>query len=367
MTVYKRIFKVGIIILGIFLFFKLLGIFFFKTNENKPIELINFKPTESLQVQTSKPIYYYSDKKIYYSKNGKLDLAKPIWNGEINERFYNNKAFVSNNSEFIAFNNGKEINVIDKNGKLLKKISPIFGHIIENKNAFWDSDFQWSENTENLYLMKDNENRESSLHKLSTKTGELEKVIDLKERAWHFYLSTNQESLYYTAYDKINNDWLLKKTDLKRKTVVDTILHNDKWKLITKDSIFINLNTSQTEFQRNKYIGQSQKDTLCNIYLIEDKNEKLIFKVNCGFDAFKGRKLGCLEHNSNLFLPDNKFFMSHIYSKNKNGTIIIDTETLKYRFYNKEIKPYFSNTKTNYDNLIYIAGEFTESRNTIEK
>ena len=366
MTVFKRIFKIVIIILGIILFFKLLGILLFKTNENKSIELVDFKPTQSLQIYSSKPIYYYSDKKIYYSKNGDLELSKPIWNGEINERFYNNKAFVSNNSEFIAFNDGKKIRVIDKNGKLLKTISPIFEHILENKNAFWDSDFQWSENSENLYLMKDNENRESSLYKLSTKTTELENVIDLEERSWHFYLSPNQKNLYYTAYDKVNDNWLLKKMDLKTKKVIDTIKRNDNWKLITTDSIFVNFKTSQIDFN-DKRIGQSKNDTLCNIYLIDKKSEKLIFKVNCGFDAFKGRKLGCLESNSNIFLPNNRFFMSHVYAKNNGGTIIIDTKTLEYKLYNKEIKPYFSNTKTNFDNLSYTWGEFIQDYKIIKK
>ncbi len=366
MTVFKRIFKVGIIILGIFLFFKLLGILFFKANENKPIELIDFNPTESLQVQTSKPIYYYSDKKIYYSKNGKLDLAKPIWNGEINERFYDKKAFVSNNSEFIAFNNGKEINVIDKNGKLIKTISPIFSHILENENAFWDSDFQWSENSENLYLMKDNKSRESSLYKLSTKTAELEKIIDLNEKGWHFYLNPTQRNLYYTAYDSINDNWILKKTDLKTKKVIDTIQRNKEWKLVTKDTILVNFKTSQINFTE-KRIGQSENDTLCNIYLIDKASEKMVFKVNCGFDAFKGRKLGCLEHNSSIFLPNNRYFVSQLYSKNKSGTIIIDTETLEYKLYDKKIKPYFANSKTNLENISYTWGEFIQGYNIIEK
>ncbi len=366
MTVFKRIFKVGLIVLGIFLFFKLLGILFFKTYENKPIELVDFKPTKNLKIQTSKPIYYYSNKKLYYSKNGKLDLTKPIWNGEINERFYNNRAFVSNNSEFIAFNDGKKINVIDKNGKLLKRLSPIFDHILENKNAFWDCDFQWSENSKNLYLMKDNENRESSLYKLSTETEELEKIIDLKERAWRFYLSPNQKNLYYTSNDSINDKWILKKTDLKTKEIIDTIQRNEKWKLITRDTIFVNFKTSQINFT-DKRIGQIKNDTLCNIYLMDNESEEMIFKVNCGFDAFKGRKLGCLEHNSNIFLPDNRFFISQLYSKNNSGTIIIDTETLEYKLYDKEIKPYFTNTKTNLENLSYTWGEFIQDYNIIKK
>jgi hypothetical protein len=366
MIIFKRIFKVGIIILGIVLFFKLLGILFFKSYKNEPIELIDFKPTESLEIQTSKPIYYYSDNKLYYSESGKLDLSKPIWKGKINERFYNNTVFVSNNSEFIALNDGNSIKVINTKGDLIKNISPISDHSLDNKNAFWESDFQWSKNSENLYLMKDNKDKESSLFKLSIKTRELKKIVDLKERVWHFYLSPNQNDLFYTAYDKINDNWLLKKLDLNTEKVIDTIQSNEKWKLITKDSIFINFKTSQIDFN-NKRIGQSKNDTLCNIYLIDNKSEKLIFKVNCGFDAFKGRKLGCLENNLNIYLPDNRFFISHVYAKEKSGTIIIDTKTLEYKLYRNEIKPYFSNTKTNYDNLSYTWGEFIQDYNIIEK
>ena len=163
MIILKRIFTVGIIILGIVSFFKLLGILFFKSHKNEPIELIDFNPTESLKINTSKPIYYYSDKKIYYSESGELDLTKPIWSGEINERFYNNTVFVSKNSKFIALNDGNGIKVINNKGNLIKNIFPISNHILDNENAFWDSDFQWSEDSENLYLMKDNKSEESSL------------------------------------------------------------------------------------------------------------------------------------------------------------------------------------------------------------
>ena len=339
---------------------------FFNSRKNKPIELIDFNPKESLKINTSKPIYYYSDKKIYYSESGELDLTKPIWNGKINERFYSNTVFVSKNSKFIALNDGNGIKVINNKGNLIKDISPISDHILDNENAFWDSDFQWSEDSENLYLMKDNKSEESSLYKLCTKTSELKKIVDLKEKVWRFYLNPNQSNLYYTS-DKINGDWILKKLDLKTKRVIDTIQQLKKWKLNTKDTIFVNFNSSQINSPDEKWIGQSRNDTLCNLYLFENKSEKLIFKVKCGYDAFKGRKLGCLERNMNIYLPNNRFFMSQIHAKNNNGTIIIDTEKLEYKLHKTEVKPYFSNTKTNYDNLIYITGEFIESRNIIEK
>jgi hypothetical protein len=361
MTIFKKTFKVVIIILGIILFFKLIGILFFKSHKNEPIELIDFKPTESPEIYTSKSIYYYSDESIYYSESGKLDLSKPIWNGNINERFYNDEVSVSPNSNYIALNNGKVIKVINSKGSLIKNITPISDQILENENAFWNSDFQWSKNSENLYLMR-NRNNQSSLYKLSTKTAELVKVVDLNERISHFYLSPNEKYIYYEYTNRI-----LKKLDLNIKKVVDTIQRNENWKLITKDTIFINFRTSPIDLKKEKRIGESKNDTLCNIYLFDNKNEKLIFKVNCGFDAFKGRKLGCFESNMNIFLPNNRFFMTQVYAKDNRGTIIIDTKTLEYKLYAKEIKPYFSNTKTNFDKVSFTWGEFIQDFNIISE
>ena len=334
----------------------------FKSHKNKPIELIDFKPTNNLKIYTSKPIYYYSDNKLYFSESGKLDLSKPIWNGNIDERFYNDKVSVSPNSKFIALNNGDVIKVINSTGSLVKDISPISNQILENKNAFWGSDFQWSKNSKNLYLMRNDKNNQSSLYKLSTKTAELIKVVDLNERISHFYLSPNEKYIYYEYTNRI-----LKKLDLNIKKVVDTIQRNESWKLITKDTIFINFKTSPIDLNKGKIIDESKNDTLCNIYLIDKNNEKLIFKVNCGFDAFKGRKLGCFESNMNIFLPNNRFFMTQIYAKDNRGTIIIDTETLEYKLYTKEIKPYFSNTKTNFDKVSFTWGEFIQDFNIISE
>ena len=353
----KKILIIGILVFGIYLFFKLLGIFLFKTNDNKPIELVEFKSYENLRIQTSKPIFYYSKKKLFYSKNGDLNFEKPIFKGSVGGRFYDNDVFVSPNSKYIAFKSGKKIVIIDNKGNLVKNIGPIQNNILDNKDAFWDSEFQWSKNSENLYLMKDNENRKSSIYMLSTKTNKFKKVIDLNERGWHFYLSPNQKNVYYTAYDKVNDDWVFKKTDLKTRKTIDTIQRNDKWKLITQDSIFINFRSNVNSKELNKYIGQRKNDSLCNIYLTENELEKLVFKVNCGFDAFKDRKLGPLEQNMNIFLPNDRYFLTELYAKNHNGTIIIDTKTLEYKFYEREIKAYFSNTRTNFDNVQFTWGE----------
>jgi hypothetical protein len=353
----KKIIFIGIIVLGIYLFFKLLGIFLFKTNENKPTELVEFKPTESLTIQTSKPVFYYSDRKLFYSKNGDLNLDKPIFKGALGERFYDNNVFVSPNSKFIAFKSENEIVIIDNNGNEIKNIRPIQNHILDNNNAFWESEFQWSKNSEKLFLMKHNKQKEASLYYLSVNTKELVEICNLKEQAVHFYLSPNQKQLFYSTYDN-EGSRLFKKYDLISKKVTDTINRTKDWKLITQDSIFINFKSNVKSKELNKYIGQSKNDSLCNIYLTENDKEELLFKVNCGFDAFKGRKLGSLEHNMNIFLPNDRYFLTKLYSKDKNGTIVIDTKTLEYKMYEREVKAYFSNTRTNFDNVLFTWGEF---------
>ncbi len=375
MNIFKKIFKVVIIILGIVLFFKLLGMVVFESHKNKSSELIDFKPTESLKIKTSTPIFYYSDKKLFYSKNGEINLTNHIWKGEINERYYENKVFVSPNSNFIAFDNNGSIKVLNKKGDILKNIESVSTDMLNGRKSgnFWNSDFQWSKNSENLYLMQDrvwegNFNRaknKSSLYKISTKTTELTKVIDLKEQSENFYLDSNESNLYFTAYDSINDEWLLKKLNLTTQKVIDTIEQNENWKLTTRDSIFINFKTSPGDIKLGKTIGESKKDTLCSIYLTENSNEKLIFKGKCGYNAFKGYNVGFFETNFDLFLPNNRYFLSKMRVNEKDGTIIIDSESLKYRFYNRDIKPFFSVTKLSYENVSYRSGEFIRDENII--
>ncbi len=192
---------------------------------------------------------------------------------------------------------------------------------------------------------------------VSINTKELIEICNLKEQAVHFYLSPNQKQLFYSTYDN-KGDRLFMKYDLVSKKVTDAIKRTKDWKLITKDSIFINFKSNVKSKELNKHIGQSKNDTLCNIYLTENGSERLIFKVKCGLDAFKDRKLGALEHNKNIFLPNDRYFLTELYSKNKNGTIIIDTKTLEYKFYERDVKAYFSNTRTNFENVLFTWGEF---------
>jgi hypothetical protein len=377
MTVFKRILKIGIIVFGIILFFKILGMVLFKSHEDKPTELINFEPTENLKVQTSKPIFYYSNKELFYSENGEINLTKPIWKGEINERYYDNKVFVSPNSKYIAFDNNGSIKILTQNGDELINIKPVAKSMVDGRKSgkYWNSDFQWSENSENLYLMNDRVwegsfnglKNKTTLFKFSVKDKKIIKVIDLKEQSRNFYLDINQTNLYYTAYDSIGDNWLLKKLNLKTKRVIDTLKREKNWKIISNDSIFINFKTAPGDLKFGKRIGRSENDTLCNVYLIENDIEKLILKGKCGFDAFKGRKLGFLEQNLEIFLPNNRFYITEIYAKNHSGTIIIDTKTLEYKVYKKQIKPYFSNYKINYNDTKYTWGEFIQDFNIIEK
>lgn len=369
----RRILIVGIIILGIYFFLKLLGIFFFKSHKDKRAELIDFKPTESMKIKTSKPIFYYTDNKLYYSENGEVNFSKPIWNGYINSnKEVGLTVSVSPNSKYIAFDNNGSVKILNQNGQELANIKPVAKDMLDGRKSgkFWNSDFQWSKNSENLYLMNDRvwngnysrSKNKTTLYRISLNDNKKYKVIDLKEQSRNYYLDVNQNNLYYTAYDSIGESWLLKKVDLKAKKVTDSVKRNDDLFLINKDSIFVNFKSQIGHYLNDrKGITTQRKDSLCNTVLIENGSENLIFKGKCGYNAFKNWSYSYLGKNNAWFLPDDRFYMSFINSKNYNGTVIIDTENLTYRFYDKKITPFYSFTNNDKKQFIYTWGELTTS------
>lgn len=370
MTVFKKIFKIVIIIFGIILFFKLLGVLFFKSNKDKDSELIEFQPNETIKVQTSKPIYYYVENKIYFSKNGEIDLEKPIWEGELKlNKGVGFTVSVSPNSEYIAFNTKKKIIILNSKGKIITQISPVSEYMFEERKQgnFWATDFQWSKNSENLYLMKDKiwkndysqDKNKSSVYKFSVKTKELSKIIDLNEQSHYYYINNSEKNLYYTASNQ-EGAWEFKKVDLKTNKVIDTLKQNENLFLKTNDSIFVNYKIQIGHYlNESKGITIERKDSTCNTVLIKNGNKKLIFKGKCGFNAFKNNSYSYLSNNESWFLPNDRFYISFIDSKNYNGTIIIDTENLKYKFYNRKIIPFYSFTNNDKKEFIYSWGELT--------
>lgn len=340
--------------------------FVFKSYKSYPPEILNFNPDKSLIVRTIKPIYYLSENKLYFSSKGNINLNKPIWNGEIYERFYDDKVSVSPNSKYILINHKLGLDVIDSLGNKIYQIKQKSDKIEKETitNYYSDSDYQWSSDSENLYLKKTKsesykDSNRYSLIKLNIKTRKLTEIYTFIEDSWKIYFDKSQKNLYYTTYNKKNDNWIMRKVDLTTKKIVKTLSEDNKSKLITSDTILANLNSERDSSYKNDIsIAESlnEKNKSCNIYSNKNGIEKLIFEVKCGNDEFKGRTLGVMEFNSNVFLP-NDFFVTQIYSKNYEGTIVVDLNSLKYNFYKTEIKPYYASIIETNKNLIYISGE----------
>lgn len=343
-----------------------MAFFVFKSNKSYPPEILNFKPDKNLIVKTIKPIYYLNENKLYFSAKGNIILSNPIWDGVIYERYYDDKVSVSPNSKYILINHKLGIDVIDSVGNKIYQIKQKNDEIVENKitNYYSDSDYQWSSDSENLYLKKTKsgsfkDSNRYSLIKINIKTQKLTEIYSFSEDSWRIYFDKYQKNIFYTTYDKKNDEWIMRKVDLTTKKIVMTLSKDNKSKLITSDTILANLNIERdSDYKNDISIGESlhENNKSCNIYSNTKGIEKLIFEVKCGNDEFKGRTLGVMEFNSNVFLP-NDFFITQIYSKNYEGTIVIDLINLKYNFYKTEIKPYYASKIETNKNLIYNSGE----------
>ena len=328
------------------------------SNGSFPGRVINFNPDKNLVIHTTEPMYYYCDNKLYFSPTGSVNLDKPIWKGEIPENFYNGNVSVSPNSKYLVINNKKGLDVIDSVGNEICHI----GDVIESSffehrpEYYWGSDFQWSSNSENIYLIKDDISTLSSLIRLNLKTKKIENIYHFEESHTNYYFGSNERFLYYTIYDKKGEIFGMKKVDLQLKKIVDTVYRSDSLKLITKDTILANINPEMASRIRTNKVCEIiiDSDSSANVYLIDGKSNKLIFKQKYWRNAFKNGKGGIMEPNSDVYLPKD-YFTSRAYLTDDPGTIFIDLKTLKYNYFDKEIKVYFATKIENNFNLEYVG------------
>ncbi|MBN4065818.1 hypothetical protein JYT51_00630 [Candidatus Amoebophilus asiaticus] len=360
-TVKKILLGLSLILLTLWL----IGRFFFKSHESYEPELLEFK-SSSFDYKASKPIYFYFDNKLFYNENGILDLKqKPIWKGEIND-LSRRHVFVSPDSRHIAINVDDDyILILNNTGKEIGIIKPIAESLVmedRSTGVFLGEHLQWNMKSTDLYIMQDDslvddkiwhankywdtKSFKKAIYKYSIIDKQLKKVITLDERSQgRFYLNKDESQLYYQFADSIGK-FAIKKIELRNNKTLATYYSIKRKLSIPNDSIFINYKTDI--FWNSSHNLQKTITTVSNrivqggLYLYQDSLSKLIFKGTHGYHAFKGSSYSFLTGGE--FLPGDQYYLGRIKSKEYDGSVIIDTESLKYIFIDKKIECFFSIT-----------------------
>ncbi|WP_338767237.1 hypothetical protein WAF17_05425 [Bernardetia sp. ABR2-2B] len=302
---------------------------------------------------------------MYFAEDGKLDYSiSPIWKGKFD------KAYISPNSKFaLLFDDStNKLTLIDSKGTILFNLEDVNLHLVDEyrkSKRFNISQMQWSKNSDYFIIGQDriwdsnySENNKSSIYKYSVIDNTFNSLIDLEEELINnFIFDANENHIYY-EFATEKGDLALKKIDLISKTVISEHFKNSNLKLegINEDSIFVNYDNFKADFQYNSFDLNSIITTAIihnEIGLYYKNKDTTIQLLNgqFGYSDYTNRTINYFK--GGFFLPDNRYFIANIYSKDFTGQLVIDTQTFKIKKLNKNTNFYFNINSLDCSDYVY--------------
>jgi hypothetical protein len=287
--------------------------------------------------------------------------SNPIWRGEITQN-YSFDCQVSPDNQFIAFvRDKKEIIVLRSDGKLLTKISPISKIWLLNERESGDyrgENFQWSNDSEKLFVIRDNkiegsEKYKSSIFQYSITGNKLTELIDLEEECnSSFFFDSTYEHLYYQIV--MGGAFYIKRIRLDNprdsKIYTKSGIKIDE---IEKENLFINYYNDQFgNWDSNGKNIFTENGIAVGFYFFCDTSfSRLVFKTKWGSNAFKGTGYGFQVGNSG-FMPNDGYYFTGCSAENFGGTIFIEVKTLTYSFKDFRFGCYYSITNEHFRDFV---------------
>jgi hypothetical protein len=316
-----------------------------------PPTIVDFRPTD-FQVKADKGFFYSIGDELKYSDE--LNLQAPnLWRGEV--RHFQASP---DNTKLAVVANGRLL-VVGPESPTVREVAPVDSIYRDPKPMgqyfYRDENFQWSEDSRYLYLVRDKyyESKGSQLFsingelwKYGVQTGDMHLV--LKPFAAYTYFFGRDGGIYFSVPTQ-SGDLQLKYFDGTRVTDVGTpntsSIPLDHLSANSVESPFFSF--SSVDYERT-VIPEKEVELVID----QDGSEKLQIakKPYLTFARGGGRKeaLYCADVSSSVFLPGNRYFLFSASCKNYEGQLLVDTETGNYQKLPKKTRVYPAmNTTTN--------------------
>jgi len=313
--------------------------------------IIDYKP-EKFKFKSDKPFVFRKDKNLYFSKGNFDSLSnKPIYTLDNTPSYYEENIFISPNSNYLLIKETDQLVLLDIHGKPIDKIEKTkknsFGDFERNRYR-WEK-IQWSKDSKFILLIKDlRKEKGEIINLLSIYDINTRKIISLVEtpNIVNSRFSNNSRSIYY-SYFKTPNLLVVNKVDIDNpKKIIE-------FPEFPKDSIFIcflKYEMGNRSYDRKVWIGDkwelgyNHKDIKDGVYIYHEDTLKLIMRC-IPIEASSSRQLLSNHENSlSYFLPGNKYYKFKNYSKEYNGSLLLNTKTMKYQEIGEDVEFYFSIT-----------------------
>lgn len=366
--------------------------------DDHPIELVDFKFTP-FEIKASKPFYYSINDSLRYTTDGKVNkLNKVIWTKPIN------CAYVSPNSMYILIvskNQKNQLILLNYLGDILDTINSKHFKNYKNKRIILKYEtIQWYRDSKKFYLLGNNgmstkKECSNSTHFLKYSVEERNLMV-VKEnfKAKSFFFGKDDSLIFYykdigeQCRPILNNYNLILNTSevFEENDSIFNILNNnynfynnfynykgDRIDFLYYDSFhasdylinkhiftfdfefewlnpvcFRKMKNDQEKFENRKALG---------LFIYQNGIISHVIKAKDGYGKFKNKYYN-LDLNGSYFLPGNRYFVTEIQSKEFNGKIAIDTETIKYCKISKNLKTFFCITNEDVNKVNINIGKF---------
>jgi hypothetical protein len=300
-----------------------------------PPAIVDFRPTY-FQVKADKGFFYSIGDELKYSDE--LNPQAPnLLRGEVRDFQVS-----PDNTKLAVVANGRLL-VVGPERPTVRDVAPVDSIYRDPKPIgqyfYRDQDFQWSEDSRYLYLIRDEYydskgsqlfSSKGELWKYGVQTGELHLV--LKPFPAYTYFFGQNGGIYFSVPTE-SGDLQLKYFDGSR--VTDVGMPNTS--SISPDQL--SANSGESPFFSFSIVD-SQRTVIAEkeVELVidqQDGSEKLQIakKPYLTFARGGGRKEAfyCADISSSVFLPGDRYFLFNVSCKNYGGQLVVDTETGNYR------------------------------------
>jgi hypothetical protein len=300
-----------------------------------PPTIVDFRPID-FRAKADKGFFYSIEDELRYSDE--LDPQTPkLLRGEI-RNFQ-----VSPDTTKIAVVSNGHLLIVGGEKPTVRDVAPVDSIYRDAKplgrSFYRDQDFQWSEDSQYIYLIRDEYynaigsqlfSSKGELWKYGVQTGDLQLV--LKPFSAYTYFFGRNGGIYFSVPIE-NGDLRLKYFDGNRVTDVDTpntsSVSPDQLSAKPGESPFFSF--SIVDYQKTM-IAEKEVELVIDQ---EDGTQKLQIanKPYLAFARGGGRKEAfyCADIFSSVFLPGDRYFLFSASCKNFEGQLLVDTETGNYK------------------------------------
>ena len=300
-----------------------------------PPTIVDFRPTD-FQVKADKSFFYSIGDELKYSDE--LNPQAPnLLRGEVRDFQVS-----PDNTKLAVVANGRLL-VVGPERPTVRDVAPVDSIYRDSKpigqSFYRDRDFQWSEDSRYLYLIRDEYydskgsqlfSKKGELWKYGVQTGELHLV--LKPFPAYTYFFGQNGGIYFSVPTE-SGDLQLKYFDGSRVTDVGmpntSSISPDQLSANSVESPFFSF--SIVDSQRT-VIAEKEVELVIDQ---QDGSEKLQIakKPYLAFARGGGRKEAfyCADISRSVFLPGDRYFLFNVSCKNYEGQLVVDTETGNYR------------------------------------